>query len=122
MHLLAIQVLGIEAMTGYFNFSGGRESPRRPPDFKEAFRLAREGASLGCVDCAFRMGSCSLMGRGTKVNLEKAFKWVQKAAEEDHVGAMILFGQMYLRGAGVETSFVQFLARQSFGSIGGRVG
>lgn len=101
----AFYALGIAAGCGYLVSPNGlEENVRRPPDFKKAFGLFRQGAALGHAECCSRLAISFLNGKGTAINLEKSNKWAMRGAEKGSAEAMRMCGQYYLEGIGFDLS------------------
>ena len=73
------------------------EKPQQPFD-EEALRQL---ADRGSADAEFEMGIRYLGGEGLEKDPAKAATWLQKAADQQHPGAMNAVGTLYEEGIGV---------------------
>jgi TPR repeat protein len=67
----------------------------------EAFAAFRRGAALGDPLLMVDLASAYLRGLGTVPDIANAFHWLERAAQNGHVGAMARVGEMYATGQGV---------------------
>ncbi len=63
----------------YYNGEGGLEV-----DYVEAAKWFRKAAEGGLEDAQYQLGVCYLRGIGVEQSNEEAFKWLRKAAREEH--------------------------------------
>lgn len=83
------------------NTKTGADVEKSPPVFDQMLIVAREGNANAqySVALSFLNG-----GAGIKRNNEKAVKWMQNAAEQDHHDAQYQLGILYHEGIGVQQS------------------
>jgi TPR repeat protein len=110
-HVVAIQCLAVEALCGVFMFGESvppevRQVPRTS-DPKEFFRLSKKAAELDFPPGYYLLGVCYKEGRGTEVNMVKAFKYFKKGAERGDHCAMLEYAKCFIFGNGVEESIEQ---------------
>ena len=67
----------------YYNGDGGL-----PKDDCEAVKWYRISAEQGNANGQFGLGMCYKYGIGITVNRKEAVKWIRKAVENGHVGAI----------------------------------
>lgn len=79
-------------------------------NYSDALKLVREGkfnlalkefmllAETGHAASQFSVGLIYHLGRGTQVDLEKAYYWYKRSVLNDHVGGLNNIGMMYLNG------------------------
>jgi len=65
-------------------------------------------AKLGLARCQYDLGTLCYCGTGgISQDYYAAFNWFKKAAEQGHVAAQTVVGEMFLNGKGVPRDFVQ---------------
>lgn len=67
----------------------------------EDFLRIKQNAESGDSDAQFDLGKCYESGRGVDVDLEKAFKWYEIAANSGHSKAQYKLGIFYQLGLGL---------------------
>lgn len=70
----------------------------RGGDLEEAFRQYQASARLGCPEGQRMLGRCYDQGRGTEPDLRSALYWLEAAAGEADVLAMLWLGDIYAAG------------------------
>jgi uncharacterized protein len=74
-------------------------------DYKTSYRLILPLANKGFSQAQYNLGVIYLKGKGVKVNLKKAKKWFELAAEQGVVKAQNKLGLMYVKGMGVAKNY-----------------
>lgn len=72
-------------------------------DLEKAFDYFEQGTLKGNTEAAFQFSACYERGRGTSINLEKAFSIVA-AFQDEHENAKCYVGLLYQYGIGVKKS------------------
>lgn len=71
-------------------------------DYKEAFSCWFRAANMGFAVAQFKMGECHFFDYGVaSCDVDMAFIWYNKAAEQGHPRAMLMVAYMYENGIGV---------------------
>jgi TPR repeat protein len=73
-------------------------------DFSRAATLFRRAAELGDMDAAYGLSVFYREGTGVPRDRAESLRWLQRAAQESHVAAMVEFGVALFNGDGVEKS------------------
>ena len=73
-------------------------------DFAGAAALFRKAAELGDMDAAYGLSVFYREGTGVPRDRAESIRWLQRAAQESHVAAMVEFGVALFNGDGVEKS------------------
>ena len=69
---------------------------------KNAFKCYFTSAELRFVPAFAQLGMCYQQGIGTKIDTEEAFKWFNKASDEDNAEGIFRLACCYILGQGVE--------------------
>lgn len=64
-------------------------------EYDTAFDLFKRAANYDDTEAQFMLGICYLNGYGTQINIKKAVKWFEEAAENEHAGALYELGFYY---------------------------
>jgi len=89
-------------------------------DDAEGLRLLIRSAELGLDDAQAGLGAIYYHGEnGVQRNVEKAFRWYFKAAEQGHKGAQQSLARMFYNGKVVERDFLQSYMWYSLAYSGG---
>ncbi|MBX9757719.1 MAG: sel1 repeat family protein [Beijerinckiaceae bacterium] len=71
-------------------------------DFPGAAALFRKAAELGDMDAAYGLSVFYREGTGVPRDKAESIRWLQRAAQESHVAAMVEFAVVVFNGDGVE--------------------
>lgn len=70
-----------------------------PQNEEAAVPLWKVVANKGNAIAAFNVGLCYRNGRGVSVDIIEAVKWFEQAADKNHVEAILILADIYLKGA-----------------------
>ena len=62
-------------------------------------------ASKGDAQSQCELGLCYGLGKGVTMDKAESFKWIEKAAKQDHPYALAFLGDMYFMGDGVDIDY-----------------
>ena len=82
----------------------------------ELFHKVQICAELGDKRCQNVLGIFYQEGFGTDMNLQKAFEWYLKSAEQKYISAIYNIGNMFYYGEGVEQDFHKAIECYSIGA------
>uniref|UniRef100_U9SND5 HCP-like protein n=1 Tax=Rhizophagus irregularis (strain DAOM 181602 / DAOM 197198 / MUCL 43194) TaxID=747089 RepID=U9SND5_RHIID len=81
-----------------FKFINRTNIPGPPEKIKTPIQLTKLAANHGDKAIMFILARHYMNGEGTEKNLEKAFYWYQKAAENSNEKAMFYLAECYVTG------------------------
>ena len=103
MILICILLLGVSVWAGDPNdMRDDPNSMENDPNSVREFQYLLELAEAGEADCQFRLFFHYKNGKGVKHDLEKGVSWLEKAAEQKHLTALLIVSSYYQKGRGVE--------------------
>lgn len=94
-----------------------REKRGVPMDRAKGHKLMLEAARQGVVRARYGVGQNVFAGWGVQSNFEAAVPWLEGAAQQGHVPAMIDLSVMYFNGDGVPKDYVMAAALDRVGCI-----
>lgn len=84
---------------------------------EEAVKLYRQAAEMGYAPAQCGLARCYRHGYGVEENIEKAFEWYRKAAEQDCMEAYLAMGDLMCHHHR-ELSFIWYQKAADFGDSG----
>ena len=94
-------VVGLAAVTAEASVEEGLEALQRG-DFAAAAETFRVEAEAGTAEAQFNLALLLSTGQGVERDPNAALEWLARAAEQDHVQSIVLYGRLHEIGLGVE--------------------